>query len=128
MIHGAHVLLYSRDADADRAFLRDVLAWPFVDAGHGWLVFGLPPGELAVHPAAEGDDAPAAQRHAGRTMTHAVVYLMCEDLHAEIAALAARGVATTGVREAEWGVFTSIVLPSGGELGLYEPHHPTALP
>jgi len=126
MIHGAHVLLYSHDADRDRAFLRDVLGWPSVDAGDGWLIFGLPPGELAVHPT-DGDAETAQQRHAGRAMTHAVVYLMCDDLRAEIAALAAKGVATTGVHEAAWGLVTSIVLPSGGELGLYQPRHPTAL-
>ena len=125
MIHGAHVLLYSHDADADRAFLRDVLGWRSVDVGGGWLIFGLPPGELAVHPA--GDDAAPAQRHAGRPMAHAVLYLMCDDVRAEVEALAAKGVRNSGIADAEWGVHTSIVLPSGAELGLYQPLHPTAL-
>ena len=113
MIAGAHVVVFSRDAEADRAFLRDLLGTPSVDAGHGWLILKAPPAELAVHPT---DDAP-----------HEALYLVCDDLDATTAALAARGVALTGrVTEERWGRLTEIRLPGGGTLGLYEPHHPTA--
>lgn len=113
MITGAHTILYSSDADADRAFLRDVLGFPHVDAGGGWLIFAAPPSELAVHPT---DDAP---RHE--------LMLMCDDVHATVAELAAKGVEfTSGVQELRWGRLTSLRLPGGGELGLYEPLHPTA--
>jgi catechol 2,3-dioxygenase-like lactoylglutathione lyase family enzyme len=113
MITGAHVILYSKDADADRAFFRDVLQFKSVDAGHGWLIFALPPAEAAMHPA--GEDA----RHE--------LYLMCDDLEAEIAALKAKGVACAKVENARWGFVTRIALPGGGQVGLYQPKHPTAL-
>ena len=112
-ITGAHVLLYSQDADADRAFFRDVLAFPSVDAGHGWLIFKLPPAEAAVHPA-EGE-------------TGAELYLMCDDVRGLVARLAARQVACGAIEEARWGLKTSIRLPGGGHIGLYQPAHPTAL-
>jgi catechol 2,3-dioxygenase-like lactoylglutathione lyase family enzyme len=113
MIFGAHVIVFSQDAEADRAFFRDVLEFPSVDAGHGWLIFALPPGEAAVHPA-EGEG-----RHE--------LYLMCDDLKAEISALAGKGVRCSEVQEARWGSITKIALPGGGEVGLYQPKHPTAL-
>lgn len=113
MIFGAHAILYSKDAEADRAFLRESLGFSSVDAGHGWLIFALPPAELAVHPSA--DD------------TSHQLYLMCDDLKAEIAALSAKGVVCSAVQEARWGSITMIRLPSGTELGLYQPKHPTAL-
>jgi catechol 2,3-dioxygenase-like lactoylglutathione lyase family enzyme len=116
MIHGAHVILYSKDADADRAFFRDVLGFPAVDAGHGWLIFALPPAEAAFHPAATAAD-----------VDHHSFYLMCDDLAATMATLGKRGVAFTAVNQERWGVVTSLVLPGGGHLGLYEPRHPTAL-
>ncbi len=112
MITGAHVIIYSRDADADRAFFRDVLEYPHVDAGGGWLIFKLPPGEVAVHPA-EGD--PSHE-----------LYLMCEDVNATVETLAAKGVTCGPVSDQGWGLLTSIRLPGGGELGLYEPRHPKA--
>ncbi|GAA2744820.1 extradiol dioxygenase [Kitasatospora cinereorecta] len=112
MINGAHVIVYSRDAEADRAFLRDVLEWPHVDAGGGWLIFRLPPAEVAVHPA----DGPSHE-----------LYLMCSDLTATMEQLTARGVEFTApVSEARWGRTTALRLPGGGEVGLYEPRHPTA--
>jgi catechol 2,3-dioxygenase-like lactoylglutathione lyase family enzyme len=111
MIFGAHVVLYSTDAEADRAFLADILGFDSVDAGGGWLIFGLPPAEAAVHPA----EAPAAE-----------LYLMCDNLDAEMRALAARGVVCSAVEEARWGSITKIALPSGAEVGLYQPKHPTA--
>jgi catechol 2,3-dioxygenase-like lactoylglutathione lyase family enzyme len=121
MITGAHVLLYSRNADADRAFLRDVLQLHFVDAGHGWLIFRLPPAEAAVHPA-EAGTAPAATDEALR----ADLYLLCDDLEAQIKTFKEKGVLCTGVATERWGIRTTIVLPSGGRLGLYQPTHPTA--
>jgi catechol 2,3-dioxygenase-like lactoylglutathione lyase family enzyme len=114
MIFGAHVIVYSQDATADRAFFRDVLGFPSVDAGHGWLIFGLPPAEAAVHP--EEDGVP---RHE--------LYLMCDDLTAEMAALGSKGVTFSPVEEARWGSVTKIRLPGGGEIGLYQPRHPSAL-
>src|SRR5271170_991613 len=113
MIFGAHVIVYSKDAAADRDFLRDVLGFSSVDAGHGWLIFALPPSEVAVHPAQENG------RHE--------LYLMCDDLKEEIAALATKGVVCSTVHEERWGSLTMIGLPGGGEVGLYQPKHPTAL-
>jgi len=118
-ITGAHTVLYSRDADADRAFLRDVLQFPFVDAGHGWLIFALPPGEVAVHPADVDDE--------GRGMLTSHLYLMCDDLDAAVASLAEKRVSCGPVHTERWGIRTTIRLPSGGEIGLYQPSHPVAI-
>jgi hypothetical protein len=118
MIAGAHVLLYSHDPEADRAFFRDVLEFPSVDAGHGWLIFKLPPAEAALH-SAEGEV------RAG--MLGAELYLMCDDLQASIESLAARGVVCTAIDTVRWGIKTTIRLPGGGGIGLYQPTHPTAL-
>jgi catechol 2,3-dioxygenase-like lactoylglutathione lyase family enzyme len=123
MIHGAHVLFYSADAEADRAFFRDVLELPSIDIGHGWMIFKLPPAEAAVHPSSGDGDPPRAER--GQLGAH--VYLMCEDLQATIASLAAKGVHCSAVETERWGVRTTIPLPSGGAIGLYQPTHPTAL-
>ena len=112
MIFGAHVILYSKNAEADRAFVRDVLGFAAVDAGHGWLIFALPPAEGAFHPDEVGD------RHE--------LYLMCDDLRAEMAGLKAKGVACSEVQEARWGSISRIRLPGGGGIGLYQPKHPTA--
>jgi hypothetical protein len=113
MINGVHIIVYSRDADADRAFIRDVLGYPHVDGGGGWLIFKTPPAELAVHPA-EG-----AESHE--------LYLMCDDVSATVAELTAKGVEfAKPVSDQGWGLLTSIRLPGGGELGLYQPRHPTA--
>jgi len=111
MIFGAHVIIYSRDATADRAFFQDVLGFSSVDAGHDWLIFALPPSEVAVHSADEDGHE---------------LYFMCDDLSAEIAALEAKNVRCLEVEEARWGRVTKIRLPGGGEIGLYEPKHPTA--
>jgi catechol 2,3-dioxygenase-like lactoylglutathione lyase family enzyme len=123
MINGVHVLLYSTDPEADRAFFRDVLQFRSVDVGGGWLIFALPPAEAAVHPA----NGNAGQVHAGHQLLGAVVYLMCDDLRALVASLEARQVRCTAISEAPWGIKTTIHMPSGGELGLYQPSHPTAL-
>jgi len=122
MLTGVHLLLYSSSADADRAFLARVLDLKSVDVGGGWLIFGLPPAELAVHPLDAG--APAA---ADPGMIAAHVYLMCADVDATIAALAARGVTCSPVQTERWGRRTAIPLPSGAALGVYQPTHPTAL-
>jgi catechol 2,3-dioxygenase-like lactoylglutathione lyase family enzyme len=113
VISGAHVIVYSKDAAADRAFFRDVLGFASVDAGHGWLIFALPPAEAAFHP------AEANGRHE--------LYLMCEDLEAEMKSLAKRGVTCSAVEQERWGSITSVPLPGGGTVGLYQPKHPTAL-
>jgi catechol 2,3-dioxygenase-like lactoylglutathione lyase family enzyme len=112
MITGSHVILYSSDAEADRAFLRDVLQYPHVDAGGGWLIFKLPPAEVAVHPV----DGSASHE----------LYLMCDDINATIEQLATNGVTCSAVSNQGWGLLTRVPLPSGSELGLYEPRHPRA--
>jgi catechol 2,3-dioxygenase-like lactoylglutathione lyase family enzyme len=109
MIDGAHVIINSTDAASDRAFLRDVIGFKGVDAGGGWLIFALPPAELAVHPAEENGG-------------HAL-YLMCDDVEAEIRRLTALGVACDPIAEAGWGRLTAFLLPGGGKLALYQPRH-----
>lgn len=114
MIIGSHVILYSRDAEADRAFLRDVLEYPHVDAGGGWLIFRLPPAEIAVHPTEDGPE-----RHE--------FFLVCDDVEATISELTAKGVQfSKPVSDEGWGLMCSLRLPGGGEVGLYQPRHPTA--
>ncbi|HJX96242.1 MAG TPA: VOC family protein [Candidatus Acidoferrum sp.] len=113
MISGAHVIVYTKDAEADRAFFRDVLGFQSVDAGHGWLIFALPPGEAAFHPSE--NNGPHE------------LYFMCDNLKLEMAALAKKGVKCSAVHEERWGSITKIGLPGGGEIGLYQPKHPTAL-
>jgi hypothetical protein len=123
MLTGAHFVLYSKDPEADRAFFRDVLEFRSVNVGHNWLIFALPPAELAVHPASEN----RVQQEAGPSMMGAVLYLMCDDLQAMIKGLADKGVQCAAVTKANWGSSTSIRLPSGGEIGLYQPTHATAI-
>jgi len=114
MITGVHKLVYADDAEAARAFFRDVLEWPFVDAHGGWLIFALPPAELAAHPASEDG------RHE--------LWLMCDDVHATVAELEAKGVEfTRPVSDEGFGLTTALRLPGGGELGLYEPRHPSPI-
>ena len=125
MISGIHVVIYSKDASSDRAFLRDTLGLASVDAGHGWLIFALPPAELAVHPAEAPAEEPTeepAEEHDRHEL-----FLMCEDLNTEIAALAKKDVRCSEVQEARWGSIVKLRLPGGGQLGLYQPKHPTAL-
>lgn len=120
MVSGAHILLYSENADEDRDFFRDVLGFSSVDAGNGWLIFKLPPAELAVHPK-NGETGP------GQAMIGAQLYFMCENLPAMIKKLEAKHVRCTPTSTERWGIRTTIVLPSGAELGLYQPTHPTAV-
>ena len=115
MIFGTHVIVESTDAEADRAFIAQVFGFPSVDVGHGWLLFALPPAEVAVHP------APAEP-------LGVALYFMCDDLPAEISGLEARGVGCSPIETARWGTVTRIALPGGGHIGLYQPSHPTALP
>jgi catechol 2,3-dioxygenase-like lactoylglutathione lyase family enzyme len=113
VISGAHVIIYSKDAEADRAFFREVLGFACVDAGRGWLIFALPPTEAAFHPSDQNG--------------HHELYFLCDDLRAEMAALAKKNVAFAAVHEERWGSITKVRLPGGGEVGLYQPKHPTAL-
>jgi catechol 2,3-dioxygenase-like lactoylglutathione lyase family enzyme len=113
MISGVHAVLYTRDADRLRSFFRDVLEFPAIDAGHGWLIFALPPAEMGIQPAEDGG------KHE--------LYLMCDDVEAAIAALAAKGVSCSPVVDAGWGLLTNISLPDGGTIGLYQPRHPLAI-
>lgn len=108
MINGAHVIVYSRDAEADKAFFRDVLDFRSVDVGGGWLIFALPTSELAVHP----DGASSHE-----------LFLMCDDVEAKIARLKSKSVAAEPVTDAGWGLLPYLTLPGGGRLGLYEPRH-----
>jgi catechol 2,3-dioxygenase-like lactoylglutathione lyase family enzyme len=113
MINGGHVIIHSRDAAADRAFFADVLGYPHVDAGGGWLIFRLPPAEIAVHPT----DGPEAHEF----------YLMCDDIETTMAELTGKGVEfTQPLTDAGWGLLTRLRLPGGGELPLYQPRHPRA--
>jgi catechol 2,3-dioxygenase-like lactoylglutathione lyase family enzyme len=113
MIRAAHVVVNSTDAEADRAFFRDVLEYPFVDAGHGWLIFELPPAELAVHPA----DANGGHE----------LFLMCDDVEAFMARMSERGIACSDLQHERWGLVTRLTLPGGGALGVYQPAHPSPL-
>ena len=110
MIIGAHSIIYSTNADADRAFLRDVLKLPNADAGEGWLIFGLPPAEVAVHPHVAND-------------LHEF-YLMCADVRQFIAAMAKHGIACDPANDMGWGILTQLTLPGGGKVGVYQPRHP----
>src|SRR3954467_12967579 len=109
MVNGVHVLIPAASPDADRAFFRDVLGFTSVDAGHGWLIFALPPAEAAFHPV--DDDARAHQRH--DTMLGADLYLMCDDVSATVAALSGKGVVCSELAVERWGIRTAIALPSG---------------
>jgi hypothetical protein len=109
MLIGAHSIIYSTSPEADRAFLRDVLKLPNIDVGGGWLVFGLPPAELAVHPSDKNN-------------VHEF-YLMCDDVKALIAEMSKRNIACSPVRKLDWGLLTQVTLPGGGKLGIYQPRH-----
>ena len=122
MINGTHFLLYSSDSEADRAFLGDVLGFSSVDAGRGWLIFALPPAEIAVHPS-EGD-SPA---NASDGVVGASLYLICDDLTSTIKSLKAKKARFGAIEEARWGTVTTLALPSGAKVGLYQPKHPTAV-
>ena len=109
MINGAHIVLYSQDPEGDRAFFRDVLQLPSVDAGHGWLIFALPPAEAAFH------DSEDTGKHE--------LFFMCDDIAATLRDLTAKSVPVSAVSEQRWGTLATLTLPSGGKLGLYQPKH-----
>lgn len=111
MIRGAHIVVYSRNPDADRDFFRDTLKYPFVDAGQGWLIFALPPAELAIHPSDESD------RHE--------LYFMCDDIHGFAASMQTAGFACSAVEQQRWGSLVRVALPGGGSIGVYQPTHPS---
>jgi predicted enzyme related to lactoylglutathione lyase len=111
LITGAHTIIGSTDTEADRAFFRDVLGFESVDAGDGWLIFALPPAEVAIHPGKNG-------RHE--------LYLMCTDLEATLGELKRKGVTVNmPILEQQWGSLASIVLPGGSSLSIYQPKHPS---
>jgi predicted enzyme related to lactoylglutathione lyase len=113
MINGIHALIYAEHADEVRAFFKDIMGFSAVDAGHGWLIFALPPAELGIHPA-EGE-----ARHE--------LYLMCDDVESTIDELKKKGVECAPIHDAGWGLLTALTIPGGGTIGLYQPRHPTAL-
>ena len=122
MITGAHFLFYSKNPEADRAFFRDVLGFFSIDVGEGWLIFAMPPAEAGIHPS----DAEVTHRHAGQELMAGVLYLMCDDLESSILSLKTKNVNRSEVQAADWGRVTTIPLPSGARIGLYQPRHPTA--
>jgi catechol 2,3-dioxygenase-like lactoylglutathione lyase family enzyme len=113
MISAVHTVIYTKNAEADRAFFRDVLGFKSVDAGHGWLIFALPPAEAAFHPSDENG-------------SHEL-YFICDDLKAEMASLARKDVRCSQIQEARWGSITNVSLPGGGMVGLYQPKHALAI-
>ncbi len=123
MLIGTHILFYSTNPEADRAFFRDVLRFRSVDAGGGWLIFAMPPAEAAFHPA----DGEFSRKHAGRPLMGAHIYLMCDYLPALMQSLKKKKVKCTETAKEQWGIRTSIRLPSGGQIGLYQPTHPMAI-
>ena len=113
MINGAHLVIYSKDPEADRAFFRDVLQFSCVDAGRGWLIFAMPPLEAAFHDSEKND------QHE--------LFLMCDDLAVTLKELKAKSVSVSDVSEQRWGKLTTLALPGGGKIGIYEPKHPSPL-
>ena len=113
MINGAHIVIYTKDPEADRAFFRDVLKFPFVDAGRGWLIFSMPPAEAAFH------DAERSDQHE--------LFLMCDDISATLKDFRSKKVKVSDVTEQRWGRLATFSLPGGGKIGIYEPKHPSPL-
>ncbi len=109
MITGTHVIIYSKNAEADKAFFRDILKLTNVDVGHGWLIFGLPPSELAVHPDAENE--------------HHEIYLMCDDIRKFVEQVKEHKIVCGEIKDEGWGLLVQLTLPGGGKLGVYEPRH-----
>ena len=109
MINGAHTIIYSTNPAADRAFLRDILKFPHVDAGEGWLIFGLPPAELAVHPSDQSDKQE--------------LFLLCDDIQVFVQEMAQQNINYSNIQNQSWGQITYITLPGGGKLGVYQPTH-----
>lgn len=115
MIKGVHAIIYSTEAEALRSFFKDILELPSVDAGHGWLLFAMPPAELGIHPT-DND-------------VHHELYLSCDDIHATVAKLKTKGAEINGsINDEVWGLVAWVKIPGAGQLGIYQPKHPTALP
>ena len=112
MINGAHIVIYSRDSEADRSFFRDVLKLSSVDAGHGWLIFALPPLEAAFHDSEKNDHE---------------LYFMCDDIEATLKDLKSKNVKVSEINEQRWGKLVTFALPGGGKIGAYQPKHPSPL-
>jgi len=123
MINGAHIVIYSKNADADRAFFRDVLNFPAVDAGHGWLIFAMPPLEAAFH---DLDKHDLHKHDSGKNSRHEL-FLMCDDITSTLKKLQEKKVQVSGVTEQRWGKLASLTLPGGGKIGIYEPQHASPL-
>jgi len=109
MITGAHSIIYSSDAKADIDFFKNILKFPNVDVGHGWLIFGLPPSEVAVHPSSEGSSQE--------------LYLLCDDINLFVKEMAEHKIICSAIQNERWGLITHLTLPGGGKLGVYEPKH-----
>ena len=121
MITGIHVIAYAEQAEKTRAFFRDVLKFPSVDAGRGWLIFALPPAEFAAHPIEQGDSSQANRQ------PHIELYFMCDDVKQTVEELKAKGVEfTSSISQQPWGHLTTMRVPGTGEIGLYQPKHPIA--
>jgi hypothetical protein len=111
LINGAHTVIYSRDPEADRSFFRDVLKFSSVDAGHGWLIFAMPPLEAAFHDSEKND--------------HHELYFMCDDIAATLKDLKSKNVKVSEINEQRWGKLATFALPGGGKIGVYQPKHPS---
>lgn len=109
MINGVHTIIYSKNTEADKAFFRDVLKLTNVDVGHGWLIFGLPPAELAVHPSTDSQ--------------HHEIYLMCDDINTFVQKMKGLKIPCTEVQDQGWGLLVQLTLPGGGKIGVYQPRH-----
>jgi predicted enzyme related to lactoylglutathione lyase len=118
MINGAHVVIHTKDSEADRAFFRDVLKFPSIDAGHGWLIFAMPPLEAAFHD---------SEKHGSEKNNRHELYLMCDDIAATLKELKSKKVTVSDVSEQRWGKLATFSLPGGGKIGIYEPKHPSPL-
>ena len=143
MINGAHVVIYSGDSAADRVFFRDVLQFPCVDAGHGWLIFAMPPLEAAFHDSEKHDsekhdsekhdsakpdsEKKDSERNDSHKNARHELFLMCDDLAATLTDLKSKHVTVSDVSEQRWGSLATLTLPSGGKIGLYQPRHPSPL-
>ena len=131
MITGAHIVLHTTDAEADRAFFRDVLKFPSVDAGHGWLIFALPPAEAAFHDLDKQSwdkkswDKKRLVQNDARPNSRHELYLMCDDLAATLRVLKSKNVPVSAITEQRWGSLATLTLPSRSKLGIYQPKHPT---
>jgi catechol 2,3-dioxygenase-like lactoylglutathione lyase family enzyme len=118
VINGTHVVIYTKDSEADRAFFRDTLKFPCVDAGHGWLIFAMPPLEAAFHDSEKHDSEKNDQHE---------LFLMCDDIRATLSDLKSKNVEVSEVSEQRWGKLATFTLPGGGKIGIYEPKHPSPL-